>query len=69
MILNEEMRVEMTLHHSLESQVHRQKRDSIEGIPVGLSLSPSLVLRHLKTEQSTHEKKTANQKQTRHFLR
>ena len=42
MILNEEMRAEMTLHHSLEPQVHRQKKDSIEGIPVGLSLSLSL---------------------------
>ena len=42
MILNEEMRAEMTLYYSLEPQVHRQKRGWREGIPVGLSLSLSL---------------------------
>ena len=68
MILNEEMRAEMTLHHSLEPQVHRQKKDSIEGIPVGISLSPSLVLRHLKTEQSTCENNNCLQNK-RHSLK
>ena len=33
-ILNEEMRAEMTQHHSLESQVHRQNKGWIEGMSV-----------------------------------
>ena len=53
----------MTQHHSLEPQVHRQNRGWIEGIAqVSLSLS-LLSLRHLKAEQSTHEKKKSLQKQ------
>ena len=62
------MKAEMTLHHSLEPQVPRQKRDSIEGISVGLSLSPSLVLRHVKTEQSTCENNNSLQNKRR-FLK
>ena len=58
----------MTQHHSLEPQVHRQKRGWIEGI-VQVSLSLSLLsLRHLKAEQSTREKKKAY-KNKGHFLR
>ena len=33
-ILNEEMRAEMTQHHSLESQVHRQNKVWIGGMSV-----------------------------------
>ena len=33
-ILNEEMRAERTQHRSLESQVHRQNKGWIEGVPV-----------------------------------
>ena len=33
MILNEETRAEMTQHHSLEPQVHRQNKGWIEAFP------------------------------------
>ena len=68
MILNEETRAEMTQHHSLEPQVHRQNKARIEAFP-WVFLPFSFFLRYVKTETSTCEKKNCLQKQRRHFLR
>ena len=69
MILNEETRVEMTQHHSLEPQVHRQNKGQIEAFPWVFLPFLFLFLRYIKTEHSTYEKKNCLQKQRRYFLR
>ena len=58
------MRAEVTQHHSLEPQGHRQNKAWRDAI---LWVLLSFFLRHLKTEQSMDEKKNCLQRQKRHL--